>query len=208
MKITRIARQRRHTDRLNIHLDGERRLVVPEELATRMELRVGRVLDETELAAIDGESAAWRAKEAALLLLSYRPRTEQELRRRLARRTFTPAVIDDCVQRLARAGLLDDDAYARSFVRERLRNRPSGAPRLLAELRARGVAAATAHAAIEAALDEEPESEIDLARRAAARFRRRRGEESLRARRRLYGFLSRRGFGAETIRALIHELID
>jgi regulatory protein len=205
MQITRVARQKRRSEWLNIHVDGEFRVTLPEEVVLRSSVRPGSSITEEELTALEAESAAWRTRDSALLLLSYRPRTEQELKRRLLKKSFPEDAIEECIERLKESKLVDDDAFARAFTSERLRNRPSGRARLLAELRAKGIHPEIAVAAIEAALDGGVEGELEMARRAAMKFRRRPAEESLRARRRLHGFLARRGFSGEAIRTIIKE---
>jgi regulatory protein len=78
--------------------------------------------------------------------------------------------------------------------------------RLVQELRAKGVDAETAREAIGEVLESEEVSELELAREVVARWSPRSGEEPLRARRRLYGLLARRGFGGETVRQVMEEL--
>jgi regulatory protein len=94
--------------------------------------------------------------DAAARFLEVRPRSVEEVRRRLREAGYRPELIDGAVDRMTALGYLDDAAFARSWVESRDRARPRGARALRAELRRKGVAAAD----IEAAL---------LAREAAAR---------------------------------------
>jgi regulatory protein len=122
------------------------------------------------------------------------------------RKDFPPDVAEECVAALAAAGLVDDTLFAESFIRDRINFRPRGRAGLARELRAKGVDAETAHAAIGEVLEGEDVSEIDLAREVASRFAVRAGEDPLRARRRLYGRLARRGFSGDTARRVMEEL--
>ena len=56
-------------------------------------------------------------------------------------------------------------------------------------------------------METEDVSELDLAREAVAKWSPRSGEDPQRARRRLYGFLARRGFGGDTVRQVIDEVL-
>lgn len=206
MKITAIRSQRRERERLNIEVDGEFRLALPAEIVLRRGLRVGDDVGEDDLRDMEAEDLAWKARQASLNLLSYRPRTAQELKRRLARKDFPDDVAAATVDELEAKGLVDDSAFAESFVRDRARLRPRGRRRLLQELRAKGVDRATAESVIGDVLDEEGTSEVELARAAAARWSPKAGEEPAAARRRLYGFLARRGFGADSIRTVMEEI--
>ncbi len=193
--------------RVEVHLDGALRLVVAGEVAYAEHLRVGETIDLPRLEALERRDAAWRAREAALVLLSFRPRTATELRRRLAEKGYAPDVAEECVAGLGDAGLVDDASFAELFVRDRVRLQPKGARRLQQELRAKGVDADVARAAIDDVMEREETDETELARQAATRWRPRAGEDRLSARRRLHGFLARRGFGGDAVRAVMEEVL-
>lgn len=76
------------------------------------------------------------------------------------------------------------------------------------ELRARGVDEDAAMTAIGAAMAEEEVSELELAREATRRWRPRPGEEAMRARRRLAGYLARRGFAGDVAQQVIEEVLS
>ncbi len=194
-----------HGERWEIRLDDGRTLDVSYEVLTRAGVGRGDELDEDRLRTLADEDVAWRAREAALNLLSYRARSRVELARRLARRAFPPDVVERCLDALEERGLLDDRAFSESFARDRVRGKPKGARRIAQELRARGVDPEIAEDAIREAMAGEGASEVDLALQAAARWRRKEGEDPQRAGRRLHAFLARRGFGGEVIRAVLQE---
>ena len=90
MRITAIERQKRRP-RVNISADG--RFVLPLSLALAAEagLRVGEVLTPERLEDLRRADERQQAHDAALRLLAYRPRSEAEMRFRLARRGLPPA---------------------------------------------------------------------------------------------------------------------
>lgn len=206
MKITAIRSQRRERERVNVYVDGEFRFALSTEVVLRRGLRAGLEITEGEIRELEADDLVWKAREAALTLLSYRARTARELQRRLERKDFPEQVARAVVDDLSSRGLVDDDAFAESFVRDRVRMRPRGRRRLVQELRLKGVDPAAAESAISRVLKCEDASELDLARRAAARWTPRVGEEPRSARRRLHGFLARRGFGSDAIRTVLNEI--
>jgi regulatory protein len=206
MKITAIEPQKHHPERVNVHVDGAFRLALAQEIVFRASLRAGDSITEQRIQELEGEDQRWKAREASLNLLSYRPRTARELERRLRRKQFPEGVAESTVEELVDKGLVDDSAFAESFVRDRVRLRPRGRRRLVQELRAKGVDAETAEAAVGEVMETEEVSELELAREAVARWTRRPGEDPQRARRRLYSFLARRGFGGETVRRILEEV--
>ncbi len=77
--------------------------------------------------------------DTAARFLEARPRSEAEVREKLIRLGYRPALVDDAVARLLAVGYLDDAAFARAWVGSRDRARPRGEQALRRELGQRGV---------------------------------------------------------------------
>ena len=139
-------------------------------------------------------------RDAALRFLSYRPRSEAEVRRRLSRR-FPASLIEGAIADLKTQGLLDDAAFARLWRESREERRPRGASAIRWELLRMGVSREVAEEALEG-LDEE-----EAAHRAGTGLLRRLGRTEYGAfREKLAAHLRQRGFGAETIRRTVERL--
>lgn len=154
----------------------------------------------------DIESLYIKAKNAAQRLLTHRPRSEAEIRRRLQGR-FTGEVIDHTLLDLRRQGLLDDAAFAREWREQREKFRPRGPRVIRQELQRLGV---------DLEIIREALSGFDAAAnayRAGSRYAAKlpAGDETV-FRRKLGGFLHRRGFDGdvlgETVERLRRELFD
>ncbi len=182
--------------------DGET-LTLHAETVARAELREGVPLDDARRARIATEEQRRAAHEAALRLLAHRPRSKRELAQRLHLRGIAPEAAADEVERLQRTGLLDDEAFARSWVEERQASAPRGRRLLRHELRARGVSATIAEAAVAAADD--GEAALALARRRAPRLA---GLDFAQFRARLGQFLERRGIGYDEIAEAVQTTWD
>ncbi len=199
MRITAIEKQPRR--RANICVDGRPALVVSLEVLAQAGLRQGDELTEARLEELRQAEARHATLASAMRLLAYRPRSEGEMRQRLARGGAPPAVVDETIARLRDLSLVDDEAFARSWVESRDQTSPRGRRLLASELRAKGLARQTVKESL-AGLDEE-----DAAYRAGARRAR-----SLTAlpyaefRHRLGDYLLRRGFGYETVSAAVSRL--
>ncbi|HEX2188673.1 MAG TPA: regulatory protein RecX [Longimicrobiaceae bacterium] len=205
MKITAITPQKNDPDRVDVHVDGAFRLALAAETAWGARLHVGDEVTGAQMEELERRDRLWKAREAALVLLSFRPRSAQELRRRLREKEFPEEVVEEALGGLEGTGLVDDAAFAATFVRDRVRFRPRGRRRLAAELRAKGVDAETAHEAISEVFEDAEVSETELAREAAAKWSPRAGEDRQKARQRFYAFLARRGFGGDAIREVMEE---
>lgn len=146
--------------------------------------------------------------DKALELLSFRARSECELERRLLRAGHAPSAAESALLRCRELGYLDDRAFALAHVRDRLRLRPKGRRALRSELFRKGVDGDLAEAAIDEAFAESGLDETDLARRLAGkRVNALEGIEAGTARRRLMGYLARRGFPPPVVRAVVAEVL-
>ena len=85
------------------------------------------------------EETTSQALDAALNYLSYRQRTEYEVRRKLIDRGFGEEIIEGAMKRLEAVGLVDDDAFIAAYVRDRVAHRPMGVRRMAQELYAKGI---------------------------------------------------------------------
>jgi regulatory protein len=207
MKITALPPQKHDPDRVSIFVDGEFRMGLSAEVVLAAGLRVGDSVDDARLADLERRDLSWQAREAALRLLAVRPRSAAELARRLRMKGYGPEIGEEVIGRLREMGMIDDAAFAGTLVRDRVRLRPQGARRLASELRQKGVDEETARAAIRETMEGESTDERELARRAAEKWRARPGEEPAHARRRLHGYLARRGFDGEVIREILDEIV-
>jgi regulatory protein len=147
--------------------------------------------------------------ERALDMLEARARGADELRRLLVRKGEPAAEVDETIERLTRAGLLDDANYARQLARSKALGAGMSRRRIQQELSKRGVAREVSTEAIARVFEDESVDEGKLIERAAAKKLRTLGrlDEPTR-RRRLYAFLARRGFDADDIQRVIRALLD
>lgn len=188
-------------DRIVVEVDGRREGELPAARAERMGLRGGEVLTEGELDELRAAVHRQGAVDEALEYLSYRPRSEAEIERKLRGKDFSEDAVRHAVERCRELGYVDDLAFARSHVRDRIRLKPRGVRRLRDELREKGIDEETADEAIEAAFREAGVTERDLLERAAAKkWESLEGTDPVRERRRFRSYLSRRGFPWELIR--------
>ena len=132
-------------------------------------------------------------RKKAMDLLLYRDRTEQELRERLQEAGFSVEETQDALDYVSSFGYLNDRRYAENYVYSK-RDRESRR-QIRRELEEKGVA----DRYVEEALAQLPEDETDqiyaLVCRRAGNPRRLEEKEL----RRLFGYLSRRGFASGEI---------
>lgn len=138
--------------------------------------------------------------------LSFRQRTEWEIRQYLTKHGLVQ-VTDEVITRLKRAGLVDDERFALTWVRERSVNKGYGQRRLRDELRRLGVNAELIEEAILAAYSEEDETNhaVELARK---RWDSLASDNPHVKRNKIYAFLIRRGYPSSTAIEAIEAVVQ
>jgi regulatory protein len=195
--ITAIEAQQRHKHRRSIFVDGEFFAGVDQEVVALLSLKTGQTIKPADLKSILEREEEVRARELVLRWLDISARTRRQLADRLRLKGVEDEVAGRVLDRLQAAGVINDDAYAREWIKAKTRGGAMGRRRISAELARRGVDRDTAAGAMaDEGSTDETEAVADLARRKAATYR---GLDRDVARRRLVGFLSRRGFALEDI---------
>jgi len=197
VKITRIEQQKRKPSRKSIYADGEYAFGIHEEIILKFGLFEGKEITEDEKDKIVREETKRSAKEAALNLLSYRIRTKKELIGRLQIKGFDTEPIDEAIKELEAMGLVNDLEFARVWLREK--GSSYGSWRIKNELRKKGIVKDT----IERVLEELKPDEFEVAKNLTdkwIRIHKYLPQDVLK--RRLFGFLVRRGISYDTIKTL------
>jgi regulatory protein len=148
-----------------------------------------------------------RARQVCLRLLTLAPRTRAQLADALRKRGIPDETADEVLSRFEDVGLIDDAAFARSWVESRHHGRGLASRALSAELKQRGVAPDEIRAAIDEQLS--PDDEATAARRLIDRkLNSTRGLPPEQRTRRLAGLLARKGYPAGLAFRVIREALE
>ena len=152
---------------------------------------------------LDGEEHLTKARDAALRFLTYRARSEVEVRRRLAKK-YSPAIVDQVIEALLRQRFLNDDSFAQQWRENREHHRPRAKRMIQQELRQFGIASEVIQDSLDGFSDESNayEAGIRLARKLAKRNL---SDEEFRHR--ISSLLQRRGFNYGVVRDTVEKLL-
>lgn len=198
-KITAIETQRRTPNRVNIHLDGEFAFGLARIVAAW--LRVGQELSDEKIEQLQTADARERAFQQAMLYLSYRARSESEIRKNLHKHEIPEAVIEQTLERLRENGLANDNQFARAWVENRNTFRPRSRRMMAMELRQKGLDDEAIESAVES-VDDETAAYV-AGQKKSGRFK---GLEWIEFRKKLSGFLARRGFSYSVIAPVVTRI--
>jgi regulatory protein len=125
--------------RVKIFLDGKFAFSLEAEVAIKQGLGVEQELSEGDIKTLTKADLFHRCLNAALHYLSYRPRSEAELRQRLYRRGFDGDNVEAAINKLREQGLANDMAFAEFWKDNRQSFRPRSRWLTKLELRQKGV---------------------------------------------------------------------
>jgi len=200
-KVTALRLGRGRGKRVNIYLDDRFAFSLEAEVAVREGLKVGQELATDQIETLARLDSVQRCLNVATRYLSYRPRSESELRERLCQRGFDSDSVEVVLGRLREQGLVNDVDFAQFWQDNRQSFSPRSRWLTRLELRRKGVAEEIIDQVVSAASDD------DSAYRAAlGRARRLPVSDYHGFRRRLGGYLKRRGFSYGVINNTVEQL--
>ncbi|WKZ36068.1 MAG: RecX family transcriptional regulator [Anaerolineales bacterium] len=197
-KITAMQPQK-NRNRVNIHLDGEFAFGLAR--ITAAWLKPGDMLSDEKIASLQADDARERAYQQAMLFLSYRARSEKEIRQNLLKHEIPEDVIGQTLEKLRESGLANDNQFARVWVENRSTFRPRSRRALTMELRQKGLDDETVQAAV-SNVDEDALA-YESARKRAGRLK---GQEWGEFRKKLSEYLARRGFPYSVIAPVVTQV--
>ena len=206
-----------------LFLDGAPFVVISVALVENFGLRIGLEIEAEIIEKLIAADAVMRAKHFALRLLreethngiddeteDSRPTirsktyTKSEMERRLQREGFSEAAVQTAVEELIEAGHIRDRKYAENWVARRQKSSPRGKTLLKHELFDKGVDRETAEQVVaEVETEDESMLALQIAQRRMKQYQRLPVHV---AKRRLHGFLARRGFGSEIVRHVLQQI--
>ncbi len=149
----------------------------------------------------------------AFHFLSYRPRSEKEIRDKLSMKKAPHEIIERVIASLKEHKFLDDEKYAKWFIENRLRFNPKGQRILKMELKQKGIDREIIDQAIDnLSKDEEgevPNNDLESARKhVEKKMPRYKDLEKQEIYQKLGAYLARRGFGWDIIKKSIDDGLE
>lgn len=174
--------------------------------AAKMGLRIGLEIEEAVVRNLMVADEVVRARDHALELLLIRTYTKQQMIEALEKSGFCGHVVDETIENLEHLGRIKDEKFARNWVNNRRRTRPTSKRIMRRELTNQGVDNSTVDRVL-AGINDEDETALAL-QVATKQINRYACLESQVAKRRLYAFLVRRGFDHETVGQVLRKILS
>lgn len=204
-KITDIQPHNKFPLHHQLFLDKKPFVVIPANLVENLGLRVGLEIEAQTIEKLIAADEAMRAKNYALNILREDILSKSQMERQLEREGFRERTIKTIIAELIQSGHIRDRLYAEKWVQRRLKSNPRGRTVLKQELIDKGVDRETAELVLaEVKTEDEKKLALQIAQKQSKKYK---NLPAHVAKRRLHGFLARRGFESETILQVIEKVL-
>ena len=192
-----------------LDVDGAEVATLSIEAIERLRLGTGVPFDDGLALEVEREAGILDTYDRALNMLAARGRASADLRRILVRKGEPADRVAIVIERLERAGFIDDASFARQFTRSKGVGGGLSKRRVQQELAKRGVARDVTDEAIESVFVEEGvDEEASIERVARKKLRSLASVDAPTRKRRLFSFLARRGYDSDAISRVLRIVLD
>lgn len=203
MKITKIESQK-NKNRVNVYIDENFAFGIDIEILYKYSLEVDMEIDESFIKDVLQGEEQNRANNYALNLLSYRWRSECEIRNSMNTKGYSQDTIDNTIKFLKEQELIDDRRFAESFIKDKINFRDWGSYRLKQELFSKGVSKNIVDEVIEKYCDDEFERAMNLASKKIKSYK---NDDKNAIYRKLGGYLQRKGYSYDVVSKVLKEIL-
>jgi len=198
MKITAIKQQVKKANRYSFYVDGKYSFSLSENDFVNLGLVTGQEITEQDLSKYKQASDDGKWLDRTLNLLSYRPRSEWEIRSYLKRKDCPEQIINRILNKLRVNKYLDDEQFAKRWVENRRLLKPVSRRKLIQELRVKRISSEIIDKVLS---DDKENTDERFVLRDLVIKKRGRYPDNVK----FMHYLARQGFGYEDIKVVLNE---
>ena len=206
-QISSIEPQKKIKNRFNVFIDGNFAFGIDENTLVKNNLRINQVLSQSEIEKIIKDNSLAKLQDAGLRFLSYRQRSEKEVRDYLINKIakdenikYSQAkdspLVELALSKFRKYNYINDLEFAKWWVSSRTRTRPKGHQVIRLELQRKGIDKDT----IEAVLNKSPNQKVLAKKAIEKKIARWQKLPPVELKKKVYRYLVSRGFDFETIK--------
>lgn len=208
MIITDIEKQKNNDKRYSVFIDNKFVFGLEDIDIFNFKLKINEEISSEKYNTILEHCVLSKARNKAIKFLGFKARTEKEVFDKLLDEEYSEDVIEKTLEYLKKYDYINDETYARNFIKEKFNLRGYGCKRLSYELKLKGIKGDIIDEVIFELKDEE---EIDENSMATELLRKKiKGETNMdyKLKQRLYGFLARKGYNSSVIKYAFNEVLQ
>lgn len=204
--ITKIEQQKKNSHRYSIFLDEEYSFSVSEDTLVKLRLRKGMEVDKEQLDYILEQEEINACKAFGLKLLGHKARNEYEIKDKMTKKGFDEEAIRKAMKYLKEQKYINDEEYARSYVKDKVNIRKLGYVRIKNELYQKRIDSEIIEDTLGELIDMEDEYRRALELAEKKMNTTYKNDDTQAAYRKLGGFLQRRGYSMDTTLKVLNKI--
>lgn len=161
-QITDIEIKKNNLNIVKLYLNSKLFAEIDYSVIQELDLHIGKVVSEQVLKIIEYKSKLSSAKIEAIRFLSYRPRSEWEIEKKLYDKKYQSNIIKNTINWLKEEKLIDDHDFAIQWIRYQIGKKPAGRIKLRNELYKKGIDRQIIDSAVDSFFEQD-EDELELA---------------------------------------------
>lgn len=139
MVITSIEKQKKNENRYNVYVDNNYCFSVDYDQIIEYGIKENCEYDNENLSDLIYKCQYGKAMNKAMMYLSKRQQSEQEIRKKLKDLMYEDGIIENVITRLKELNYINDEEFARLWIEDRNKFKPTGRKKLIQELKSKGV---------------------------------------------------------------------
>lgn len=193
--------QKKNQNRCSVFINEEFAFGMDLDSVIKYDIQKGNEYTDEEYEELLKKLQYEKAKFAALRYIDYSGRTIKETTDKLHTLEFEESVIEATIEFLQRYGYLDDKAYAKGFIRNRIENKNHGRRKISYDLIKRGISKDISGPILEEYVEAEYQGALELYEKRTKGKELKDHKEKMKVTR----YLQSRGFPYEIIRDIMQE---
>lgn len=192
-------------DRVNIYINDEFAFGLNQNLRYEYDLKKGMILNDSLIEELKEKDKLEKTKAYALYLLNYGDNTEKTLKEKLLKKDFTEENVTSAIEYCKSYGYINDKLYAERFIRDKVNLNKYGSNMIRFKLIEKGISKELIEEVLDLDSDIEYENAKTLAMKKLTSYK---NLDTIVVKRRLSGFLQRKGYDFSIINKITRELLD
>jgi len=206
MRITKIQRQKKE-NRYSIFIDEEFAFGIYKDTVLKFGLRTKDILSEEKINEIKNYDEYHAGKKIALNFLSYRQRSEKEVRDKLNSKNISGSNIENVMNTLKELNYINDEQFAKLFLESKLIKKPQGKRLIQMKLAGKGINKEIIESVLYELYDEE--TELEKCKELLCKYIKKvKSTNETEVKRKCYQYLLSRGFENEFVKISIMSYFD
>ncbi len=133
-QITDIQVKKSNINKIRLFINDQYFIETNDNIIRELDLYIGKIVSKKVLVSIEQRNEVSKARNEAIRFLSYRPRSEWEVRRKLEEKKFPHDIIENIICWLKDKNLINDREFSLQWLRYQVNKKPSGKIKLKNEL--------------------------------------------------------------------------